>query len=269
MKRLASATVCLAASALSVTAWANPRPLPFTYTSETIEKGGVEIEQFADAVPQKGIDATTGGTRRFLATQYQTEIEYGLSSRLELGLYLTFVPAPSESLAASSRLTEGNGLKQRIRYVLASPGEWPIDIGVYGEVAELDQEIELEGKIILQRRLGKLRIAANLTAEYELYLKPHKEIVVDPSVGATYELTPMLHVGAEGWMRGEWPDPAPHPRVFDLGPHVYAGPVVLLNFGKLWVSTGLYARTNDFGRTMQPAEAFGPLWARGIVGLEL
>jgi len=269
VNRLFAGIVTIAGLSLAGSAHANPRPLPFTYTSETIEKGGVEIEQFADVVPQKGIDATTGGSRKFAATQYQTEFEYGITSRLELGLYLTYVPKPSESLAATARLTEGNGIKQRLRYLLAPPGEWPIDVGLYGEVAELDSEIEFEGKIILQRRIDKLRIAANLTAEYELYLQPHKDVVLDPSLGATYELAPMVHLGAEGWMRGEWPDPAPHPRIFDLGPHVYAGPVLLLNFGKLWFSTGIYARATDFGRSMQPAEAFGPLWARGIVGLEL
>jgi hypothetical protein len=248
---------------------ANPRPLPFTYTSETIEQGGLEIEQFADVVPLKALSSTTGGRVTYAATQFQTEMEYGITSRLELGLYLTLAPGPGEAFTTTARLTDGNGLKQRLRYLLAPPGEWPIDVGLYGEIAESDIEVELEGKIILQRRFGRLRIATNLWAEYELYYQPHKDIVLNPTLGATYEITPMVHAGAESWLRVEWPNPPPHPRPFDLGPHVYAGPTVLLNFGKLWWSTGLYLRTTDTGHSMQPAEAFGPFWARTIVGLEL
>jgi hypothetical protein len=262
-------SACLVGIAsIPATARANPRPLPFTYTSETIEQGGLEIEQFADFVPLKALSSTSGGRVTYAATQFQTEMEYGITSRLELGLYLTLAPGPGDAFTTTARLTEGNGLKQRLRYLLAPPGEWPIDVGLYGEIAESDAEVELEGKIILQRRIGRLRIATNLWAEYELYYQPHKDIVLNPTLGATYEITPIVHVGAESWLRVEWPNPPPHPRPFDLGPHVYAGPTVLLNFGKLWWSTGLYARTTDVAHSMQPAEAFGPFWARTIVGLE-
>jgi hypothetical protein len=166
-------------------------------------------------------------------------------------------------------MTEGTGVKERVRYVFADPGEWPVDVGVYGELVENDHEFEVEAKLLLQRRFGKLRVATNLWAEYELYYQPQKDLVLNPTLGATYEVTPAVHLGAEGWLRAEFPDPAPHPRPYSVGPAVYVGPTVLVNFGRLWWTTGIYGRVSEVDHVMQPGEPYGPLWARMIVGMDL
>ena len=36
----------------------------------------------------------------------------------------------------------GTGLKQRLKYLLADPDSWPIDVGVYGELTETESEVE-------------------------------------------------------------------------------------------------------------------------------
>ena len=89
-----------------------------------------------------------------LASQFQVEIEYGITDRLELGLYLTLQPVDLDFPTAPD-LGEGNGVKQRLRYRFADSGVWPVDVAVYGELTENQREIELEGKIILQRRVGR------------------------------------------------------------------------------------------------------------------
>jgi hypothetical protein len=249
------------------TAGATPRPLPFTYTTETLGQGELEVEQFADVSQLKAVDAN-GNPKSYLGTQFQTEFEYGITDRLELGLYIVYVPAPAEYTFVAP-MTETTGVKERLRYVFADPGAWPIDVGVYGELVEGQTEAELEAKILLQRRIGKLRLDTNLWAEYELYYGPQKDVVLDPTAGATYEITPSLHIGAEGWMRVEFPDPAPHPRPYAVGPAGYVGPVVLFNFGKLWWSTGIYGRVTDVDHAMQPGEPYGPFWGRTIIGLQL
>jgi hypothetical protein len=70
-------------------------------------------------------------------------------------------------------------------------------------------------------------------------------------------------------MRVEFPDPVPHPRPFNVGPHVYAGPTLLLNFGRIWWSNGVYLRWSDLGRSPNPGDGFGSVWARSIVGFDL
>jgi|HubBroStandDraft_6_1064221.scaffolds.fasta_scaffold735744_1 hypothetical protein len=253
----------------SGTAGATPRPLPFTYTTETLEKGNLEFEQYVDLTPVKGVDPATGNPTWYLGSQFQTEFEYGITDRLELGLYVVYVPTPAGYQNAAP-MTEVTGAKERLRYVLADPGEWPIDVGFYGEIVEGDTEAELEVKVLLQRRIGKLRLDANLWGEYEVYYTPQKDIVLNPTAGATYEITPVFHLGVEGWMRLEFPNPAPNPRpAYGLGPTGYVGPAVLLNFGKLWWSTGLYARVNDVNYTMLPGDPYGPVWGRMVLGFEL
>jgi hypothetical protein len=262
------AVVCSGLLAPS-TAVATPRPLPFTYTTETLGAGETEIEQYADMTPVRALSTSTGTPVWYAGTQFQTEIEHGITDRLELGLYLVYVPSPGDAYTSTAPMTEGTGVKERVRFVLGEPGAWPVDVGVYGELVENDHEFELEAKLLLQRRLGKLRIATNLWAEYEVYYQPQKDVVLNPTLGATYEITPAVHVGAEGWMRVEFPDPAPHPRPYSVGPTTYVGPTLLLNFGRLWWSTGIYLRTSPFDHSMQPGEPYGPVWGRTVIGIEI
>jgi hypothetical protein len=85
-------------------------------------------------------------------------------------LYVTFAPSPSgQDYSSVAAPIEGNGLKERLKYRFADPGQWPIDLGVYGELVEDQREIEIEAKLLLERRLGPVRIAANLTGEREYY----------------------------------------------------------------------------------------------------
>jgi hypothetical protein len=259
----------------STFAGANPRPLPFTYTTQTTAEGEAEIEQYADLSPVQARRAAELPADRkkvtILASQFQTEFEYGITDRLELGLYFVLAPVPGEAYVEAPRLTQGNGLKQRLRYRLADEGAWPIDVALYGEVAEFTDEIEFEGKIILMRRFGDLRIATNLWAEYEAALtKGEGEVVLNPTLGATYQVTPTFHPGIEGWMRYEFVDEDEEPggkRPFDAGPHVYVGPTTLLSFGPVWWSTGVYLRATDMGHSQPAGEGFGPLWFRTIVGI--
>jgi hypothetical protein len=270
----------IAATALlyGVRSHATPRPLPFTYTYDTLGKGESEVEQYVDLTPVKAIDSD-GQPVWYTATQFQTEFEHGITDRLELGLYAAFMPGPPEALAYTdtATLTEGTGFKERLRLRIAEEGELPIDLALYGELVEYMTEFEIEAKVILQKRFGNLRVAANAWVEREFYYGVNQQDwVLDPTVGATYQVTPSFHAGIEYWMRVEFPDPAPAVRPFSIGPNQFVGPALMFAFGNLWWSTGIYARVNDIGRTAlpntsanQPPDDYGPIWARTVIGLEL
>jgi hypothetical protein len=263
--RLAAAGLVIGGLLAAGVARANPRPLPFTYQSESLPQGTGEVEQFVDFVPTKAQTPNDSAAVWFLASQLQTEVEYGLTDKLELAIYFTFVPS-TERFVNTPVMPEGNGMKQRLRYRFADPEAWPIDVAVYGEIAENEREIELEAKLILQRRIDRLRLITNLWAERELYFDGEHEWVLHPTVGATYELNPKFHLGAEGWMHAEYGDEE-GPRPFAAGPHVYVGPAAMINFGKLWWTTGVYWRVTDTGRSVQVGDAFGPLWIRTVIGI--
>jgi hypothetical protein len=265
-------SIILVALLLSVApARANPRALPFTYTTDTLAAGEAELEQFVDLVPLRALSPATTAHQLYVASQFQTELEIGLTERLELGLYVTFVPGVSpELLAGTAKLPEGNGLKQRLRYGFAQPGTWPIDVGVYGEISENEREIEVEAKLLLQRRFDRVRIAANIAAEYELYFDHQRDVALSSSLGATYEASPKLHVGLESWLRGEYPrNPRPAMRTFGLGPVAYLGPAVMYNFGRVWWSVAAYARMTDISHVVVPGEPYGRFWFRSMIGYEL
>jgi hypothetical protein len=267
MRSLVVCSILAAAGA----ARANPRPLPFTYTTDTLPAGDVEIEQYVDLVSLSAISPATTKPETYLGSAFQTEIEIGLLDRLELGLYVTWVPDFGEQYANQTAFAgAGTGLKQRLRYIFADPGKWPIDVGVYGELVENEREIEFEAKVLLMKRFGRVRAAANLSGEWELYFSKQREWVLNPSAGVTYEVTPRFHLGFESWLRGEYPtNPKPASRTFGLGPQAYAGPALMYNFGKIWWALGVYTRVTDISHVVQPGEPYGRFWVRSLIGYDL
>ncbi len=262
------------------TAHATPDPLPFSYVYETLPKGSVEVETYVDYTPIRVPDAANGAVVNYGASQFQEEFEYGITDRLELGLYAAYAPLSPCNCASSSvanvQLGEGTGLKERLRLRLAEEGQWPIDVGLYGEIVEFQQEFEIEMKILLQRRIGDLRLVANLWAEREyenLDFRHGGDWVLNPTLGATYQVTPVFHPGIESWMRAEYPD-AGGPRTFNLGPQVYVGPAMMFDFGNFWFSLGAYWRLTYMGRDLDSGikdqanpDEFGNIWLRMIIGL--
>jgi hypothetical protein len=249
---------------------ATPRALPFTYTADTLGEGETEIENYVDLTPVVATSTTTGKNVWYTATQFQTEFEHGITDSLELGLYVAFQPDPGSAYTNTATLTEGTGFKERLRYRLADMGKWPIDVALYGELVEYETEFEIEAKIILERRFGNLRLAANAWAEYEIYYaNSQKDWELNPTIGATYQITPAIHAGVEYWMRVELPDPAPATRPFSVGPHQFVGPALMVNLGHLWWTTGVYARVDDVNHTAEPLDDYGPMWVRTVVGIEL
>ena len=261
----------LLVGALAAPAAANPRALPFTYTTDTLPAGKVELEQYVDLVALRALSPATSGAQWYAPSAFQTELEIGLCDRLELGLYMTFVPDPGEQFASKAVFPgTGNGIKQRIRYTFAAPGSWPVDVGVYGELTENEREVEVEAKVLLQHRFGKLRLAANVSGETEVYYSHQRELVLNPSLGATYEVSPSLHLGLDSWLRGEYPrNPPPAMRTFGLGPAAYVGPAMMINFGRVWWAVGGYVRVTNVSHDLQPGEPYGPIYVRSMIGYDL
>ena len=272
MRLLAASGAALALVAAPTLAFATARALPFTYNYETNAEGEGEIETYIDLVPVKALN-NVGNAQTVLASQFQEEFEYGITDRLELGLYVTFAPPPYgiSPNGTAPTLTEGNGSKQRLRYRLFDEGVLPIDIGLYGEVTENENEMELEAKVILQRRFGNFAIAGNVVGEHEFYYNGRNDWVFDPSAGFWYQVTPVFQPAFEWWMYKEWSDQAPAGGAFNLDVQQYVGPAVLLNFGRVWWTTGVYARVTEVHHTMSAAngDTFGPVWFRTVIGVNL
>jgi hypothetical protein len=265
---LVSSALACAVFLVASSARATPRDLPFTYPYQTLAKGELEIEQYAD-VSNVRAHAPDGSLAWVVPPAFQTEFEYGITNHFELALYVVYAPGIGGGYTDVPQLGD-TGIRQRVRYRIAEEGDLPVDIALYGEVSELSDNVELEGKIILAKRFGDLTLRANLVGSRIVTYQGPGGWEISPSAGATYQVTPTFHPGFEYWNHTEFPDREEQGgRSFDEGPQHYLGPIMMFNFGKLWWSTGVYARLSDVHHSLDAGESFGRVWARTIVGLSL
>ena len=249
-------------------AWADPHALPFSYPTASLPGGLSEIEQYVDLIPLHASEAS-GAATTTLGSALVTELEYGLTDRLELGLYMVFFTDPSATAGAPQ--LHFDGLKQRLRYRFADLGVWPVNLAVYGEVAEFSDEIELEAKVLLDRRVGRWQFIANLWAERAFHYSGQREWVANPTAGASFQIVPAFHVGVEYWMHGEFGSnqPASMPSDFNAQAHHYVGPAFLMQGERVWWAVAPYVRVDEWGRSGQVGDQFGRFWIRSIVGIDL
>lgn len=264
MKKLLSAAALLAAVCAPSLARANPKPLPFSYPFMTLPKGNVEVELYGDLTPLRALSTTTGDEATYARTQFQVEVEIGLLDYLELGLYVKATPPPGEGYQQTANQENGGQLKQRLRARFADPNEWPVDLSVYFELVEALDEVELEAKLNLARRFERLHLMANLSGEVEFYFDGHRDYVLNPSAGFAYEAMAALQPGFEYWTRVEFADI--EGQELSVQQAHYLGPTLLLQFDKIWWSTGFYFRVDNIGEQRIPGESFGRIWVRTIVG---
>ncbi|RYZ07722.1 MAG: hypothetical protein EOO73_10325 [Myxococcales bacterium] len=252
-------------------ALANPHPLPFSYPYQTLPKGKIEVEEIADLIPMRVAREKEDGTRdavTSLRSRLQTELELGITDRLELGLYFQF----QQGASADTPAMRFDGMKQRLRYRFAEEGDLPVDIGVYFEVAEFHNEVEIEEKLLLSRRFGYLTAVANLWVEQEYYFQAQEwKLLYNPTAGMHYELSPNFMLGLEYWARGRFDDakaPTSNAQTSDTptGARHFLGPTVLLQSGEAWWSTGVYARLDHLGDALKPEDPYGKVWIRTMIG---
>ena len=275
MKRLALALVTLLFVVVVVTeARASPHPNPMSYPYQTLNEGALELEQYADLVPvrvaRENPDGTLDGVMG-VRSVLQTELEYGITDKIEAGFYFMLRQAAS----ADTPFLRFQGVKQRVRVRLAEEGEWPVDIGLYFEIAELDNEFEFEEKLLLSKRFGDLTLVANLWVEQEWYYQTDdSKYIYNPTAAVSYQIDPKLFVGLEYWGRGRFDkanDASDQMNINDAPQkaHHFIGPTFLVQSGKVFLSIGAYLRVDSLGDSLQVGDPFGRVWIRTVLGIDL
>lgn len=268
---------CIVAAALlslSTIASANPRPLPFSYPYETLPAGKFEVEQYADLVPvrveRENPDGTLDGVFG-VRSILQTELEFGITDRVEFGWYFAF----RQGASSGTPFLRFSGVKQRVRVRLAEAGEWPVDLGLYLEVAEFYDEIEVEEKILLSRRFGPITAVANLWVEQEYYFQTgDTKYIYNPTAGVTYEFSPKFIAGLEYWGRGRFDTAKDTTDITGeseapTSTHHYLGPTFVAQSGSVFFSLGVYLRLDGIADRAVVGDQFGKVWVRSLIGIEL
>jgi hypothetical protein len=212
------------AAGLAASARAGESPFGYLYVTDTHPKGAFEFEQWATYRKEKV-------QRDYGLAQYRSEIEYGVTDRLQASLYWNaysvnahannslgetsgpYVPENVDKQSRYKRRFASDGWSAEFIYRLLSPYSDPIGLALYVEPSFGKFANELETKLILQKNFldDQLVTAYNLTLSPE-WEKKSGDPAADPAsadFGArTEKVTELIHsLGisyrfAPGWFAG-------------------------------------------------------------------
>ncbi len=254
---------------VAATGWGNERHFGYSNETGVLNPGDAEIE------PQTTL--RYGRESYYSRWENRLEFEFGVVENLQAALYLNFqsvtadTTLPDDSEVRSSE-TKFKSLSAELKYKLSDPVADPIGTGLYFESSLGPSEAELEGKFLLDKRLGPLLFAANIIGEYEWEFEEpdetEREAAVLFTLGAGYFLGDRFLLGLEARNKNEF-EGAEELESSTLS----LGPVAALSEGRWWLSftflPQLYAfkgKSNGKNLDLEHAERFE---SRLILGFEL
>ena len=191
-KQVLVPTAALVALLIANTAQAGDRKFTFSYGATTTPPGEVEYEQWVTWKTSKATDSD------FDRLDFRHEIEFGLTDRLQMGIYLADWRYKDGESVSNNRAEYRDTAVEMI-YNLTNPVTDPLGLALYGEVKYGDELFELEGKIIVQKDLGPWTIVYNATIEAEWEGDRYEDDKGEffQTVGVSYQVAPSFLVGAE------------------------------------------------------------------------
>jgi hypothetical protein len=190
MKRVLQAVLGIAVSA--ATAAASERHFTYTYESGVLRPGGREIEPWSTF--------RLGRSDFYSRLDTRLEAELGLTDRLQTSLYLNLEAVAADTPLGRASSTELVGISSEWKLKLSDPVADRAGVALYGELSAGPSEMELEGKLILDKRVGRLLGAVNLVAEQGWEFEEQgtgRETVLEVDAAACWFLTPRLTAGLE------------------------------------------------------------------------
>lgn len=222
--------------ALAGSAAGNERHFTYAYESAVLPPGVRELEVWTTA----GL-GNNGYSARF---DERMEYEVGLTERLQTSLYLNF---SGYSLRDGNGFNEGmvwRGVSSEWKYKLSDSVADPLGVALYGELLGAPHELELEAKLILDKRVGDWLFAANLVLEndYEYFPGASRfELKPKLDLGATYFVTHGFSAGVE--LESASVYPVGKPVEFSA---LFAGPVVSYARAGYWVALSVLPQLPAF-----------------------
>ena len=179
---------------------ADESPFAYTYLTEVLPQGGMEIEQWLTwkhKKPQEKFDQLQG----------RTEFEYGFTNRFQGAIYLNYEHtkiepdgpgAPNEA----EDTTKFTGFNAEFIYQVLNPFTDPFGFALYAEPSIGDGERALEFKLLFQKNFleDRLIFATNFIFELEWEHEDEedeweREAAFEINIGLAYRVAP-------GWMAG-------------------------------------------------------------------
>ncbi len=231
--------------ALSLTSYSQDRLFTYTYQSNVLNKGQKELEIWTTMRNQR--------QNYFRAFDHRMEFEVGLGKKLQTAFYLNYSYSTAinkangiESVSRSTGYSFANEWKLK----LTDPVVNPIGSALYFEYYLAPEEIELEGKLILDKRTGKLLQAFNLVGEYEfenelkesiglVEIDKERELKIILFYGLSYQINKNISCGIEIMNKNK----------FQNQSHKYsvlaAGPVIAYSTDNFWANLTFMPQFTD------------------------
>jgi hypothetical protein len=190
----------LAASIATFAGSASASQRRFTYTQESgvIARGQVELEPTTTFL--------TGKEDYYSSFEQRIEFEIGLTGRLQTSLYLN-MHATTEMADSSLGTDAGfDGISSEWKLKLRDCVADPFGLGLYLELSAASNEVELETRVIVDKRAGNWLGAFNATVEPEWEFIPkdgtndvesNLEFKYEFDLAGTYFVRPSTSVGIE------------------------------------------------------------------------
>ncbi len=207
--------ILLSLAAISAEAHGGDRHFVYNYETTTAAKGSFELENWVTWETWRG-----GGDNSNL-WKFRHEIEYGITDRLQLGVYVANWTLAYDAMHRGS--TRYESAAAELIYRLTDPRTDALGSAVYLEVEAGHDLFALEGKLLLQKNFGKWIVAWNGVVEAEWTGRGLQERVgnLEQTFGVSYEFTPKFSAGAElvhEVSLDDWSKSGPH--VLFAGPNV-------------------------------------------------
>lgn len=194
----------------SVTGQAQDRFFAHTYTTNVLPKGNIDLELWHTSRlgHQKGT--------YFHGMDQRAELEIGLGKNVQTAFYFNRY---QQTFNSNNELMHNNeiGFSNEWKWKLTDPSANRIGLALYGELGVKGDELEWEGKIILDKYVGKSLFALNIVGELEQEAElengrfelESEETPVEVDAAYMYNINKSWGIGVElvdynGLKKGEW-----------------------------------------------------------------
>ncbi|RTY95370.1 hypothetical protein [Flavobacterium sp. GT3R68] len=214
---------------------AQDRIFNYTYQSAVLNKGQKELEVWTTVYE--------GKQDYYRQIKNRVEYEVGLGKNLQVAFYLNskqkafFDDVTGEIVMDATEISFSNEWKYKFSDAVANK----IGFAGYAEFTVATDELEIELKAILDKKIGRTMHAMNFTfePEWETTVKDGKvatgtELKYDVNYGFSYNINKNWNLGAEIINRNVYikEDQFTHSALF-------AGPTVAYNMDKFWINVSV------------------------------
>lgn len=207
---------------LVLTASAQDRIFTHTYQSNVLPAGASEIEYW---------NTLRSGREHFYnAIDQRLEFELGVGHKMQTSFYLNMTTemfAPGDSVMLHESLIS---FSNEWKWKLTDPVANKIGTSLYLEAGFSGDEIEIEGKLILDKQIGKNLFAVNLVGEYEYSFHPlngkihtETETPFEIDLAWMHECGKNAGIGIEAWNHNEVKESEWENSAWYAGPSVHFG----------------------------------------------